>query len=607
MNFDQSMYVIIFDAAHQILRNNLNQIPQEFADGFMMEHDLRNGASSQRGVEQLYRYVADTAVRLNNGNATIRDNDQLFQIVGDYIKAIYDNWARRRSGGGGGTWRQQTGGFGANGGGGGFSQPNNGFGGNSGGGFGFNQTRPQAGSHLIDDGIRTQQSQQPSVQQQQPVSFTQPLVRQESLTMTDYSFNPLDDVSANEVSFSTVPESAGWGMQNPKDRSIVMMSKVSLKTRDEKVVIRVCDGFERTYYNNPFSVAKDFFRVAPDSFLAESFIFRVFYNHVEVIDIPTAEFLEVRRKFISALDRDRVTSVYNVIITILNEMLYGPRTALANYLVSHINRALFLSCGMAENPALRIKFTAIEDLEELLGTNFQSKLLEVPNAREIIENIVNTAILNSFTTYSDAMFASPHDKAIDVMRTSEVFDYAIPGVYPNKTLIPSSESPEAELFFNALQDKVLSQKTYVRSIRSVIITNILGGRALSVIGDKPSAISGQIPGLLNEYILAHQQRLKIDNKCDLYDDVIRGKKTTADKYRSYHDAAEQYELNILSDYADREIPTLPVDQTIFAIQFKKNPADYLGVFDVVTTMNSPRDRNQVIMAKKKINVIKPTT
>lgn len=613
--FDHNVYGAILNAAFNILRNNGQQIPRQFAEGFMFDHDTKNGHQSQRNAAQLFDFVTREAQRLNNGQATIRDDQQLFGIVGLYVEDIFRRWAATQQGGGLG------------GGMGGFRQSNMGFGGGSslggggglfnrgGGGMGFGQpSRTGPGSHLMDDVIEPAGSRQQQVQPQaQPVaqnsslSFTSSTPKKEDVVMTQFSYNPLDDIPESGLDFAQVPEPVNWGIGKPNDNSIVMMGRHSLKTKDDRYVIRVCDGFERIYFNDPMDVAKDFFRIVPDFFLAESFIFRVFYNHVEEIDIPTKDFLDVRNKFVAAIDRDRERPVYNILMSIIDQMLHGPRKALVNYLVKHINRALALSCGMSANPATRISFTQIEDLEELLGTNFQHKLLEVPNARIMIAKIVNNAILNALTGCSDALFASSNANEIDVIKNSPVFPYSMPEVYPNKAAIPASGSPQAKKFFDQLHAHQLNHKTYVRSLRSVIFTNVLGQKVLPIVGDKPTLVNGQIAALFNQYNLPHLMQIRTnESQCSYYDETGQTGGGAEAEYAQFLEDPERYMNDETKRFIEREAPELPVDQTIFAIQFKKSPTEYLAALDLATTMDSASGRGYALFAKKKLGVLKPT-
>lgn len=590
--FDQSMYNNYVNAAFQILKDNLHRFGKNFADEFMIHHDPQKGQIAHTGMQNMYNNVTQILHNMSNGTGQY-NTDMLFQAVGQYITAVYDSWLQKQN---------QTRGFGGGGFGtsGGFGR-STGF--SSGGGFGsggFGTPRPTVGTHFIDS---TLESTQPiSMQQTAPMTTSATVVVPE-VSMAVFSDNPIEHIDDN-TSFNVISGSPNWGSARPSDESISLMKRSTIKTPDEKINISVCDGFNKTYFDNPMDVVRDFFRVVPDQFLAEHFIFRLYYNHVERIDISTLDFLEARNKFVDGVTQSRGEDVYRIILGILDSMVKGPSKALSDYLLRHINRALELSLGMAEFPVLRIKFTQIEDLDELMGTNFKSKLLEVPHAKEKITTIVNTAILNALSAYSDVMFTDQKSRDIDIIRSSKVFPHSIFKVYPNKAVIPSSGTPGADKFFEAMEINELSKRTYVRSIRSVLITNILGGKALGSVTDKPTLVQGKVPNILNQYLLNHQTNLSIDPLCREYD--IHDDQSAEEEYRTYLENPGKYEMAELSKIADFDSVKLPVDQNMFVIQYKTSPHTYLGSFDLVTVMDHPKDRPFTLLAKSKVADLKIT-
>lgn len=603
--FDEAMYRDILNAAHSILRNNGNQLDRQFSEGFMFDHDPSQGAASMRNAQFFFDYVAREAQRMNNGQMVIHSDRQLFDIVGSYITQIFNRWADSQ--------RQGSMGFGSGGGGRplgfGNSGGGNNFFGNRRGGTGFNLggSRPAPLGAMMGD-LTDPTPQQPSSHPEQmtsaPVNFSHPQQLKETPMVIGYTHNPLDDLPDSNVEFVEGEGPLNWGMEKPKDRSIVMAKHSLLKTGDHRHIINLCEGYERTYLNDPIDVVKDFFRIVPDLFLAEHFIFRVFYNHVEEVDIPTQDFLEVRKKFVDSLNNDKEATIYTAVIKVLNELFHGPRMAIAGYLVNQINRALHLSCGISSDPSLRIKFTQIEDLEELLGTHFESKLLDVPHSRHLITSIVNTAILNSITGYSDVMFTSPSDKTIDVIRTSPAFPFNMMGVYPSKDIIPLAGSNEAEVFYKALEKEQLSKKTFVRSIRSVLITNILGQKALPSISDKPTQINGIIPAQFNRYVIPHVGQFRANSsECPYYDEHILTDNVDESEYTKYLKDPHDYEIEETDRFIEKNSPKVPVDQTLFAIQYKKDPTEFMMALDICTTMDAERNKGYCLFNKRDLDVI----
>jgi len=138
--FDAQFYTQkILPAADYVLRNNMNTLGQHFANEFMSEHDLNNGANPnvQRNASQLFNWVAQNAQRLNNGNLTVNDQ-QLFDIVGAYIKNVFDVWQRQMQPSGYSAYNQQP--LGST-----FNRPASFTGGGMGG---FGQQRPQGGNQM---------------------------------------------------------------------------------------------------------------------------------------------------------------------------------------------------------------------------------------------------------------------------------------------------------------------------------------------------------------------------------------------------------------------------------------------------------------------------
>jgi hypothetical protein len=591
--FDQNIYNTYFNAAYQILQQNAGYFGQQFCNEFVAAHNMQPGNRfSEKSVVKLYENVSNY---IHSTTGSMRfDDSTLFNVMGGYIKHIFAEWQQAQQ-------RGQSMGFGNRGFGnsGGFSS--GGFGSSSGFGNGFGSPKPTAGSHFADTSVQSQPTSGFSSTPTQ-VQTTQAPV--EIKIVNTFSSNPLDAFENQTLEFVSNTESPTWGRVNPHDTSIAIMDHHSIVSKDNKVAIQAYDAMNMTYFDNPMDVARDFFRVAPDQFIADHFVFRIFYNHIERLDIPTVDFLEARKKFTDDIQSGRSGSVYDIIIGILNNMMYAPRKALAEYLVIHINRALKLSFGMSEFPQLRISFSEIEDLEELLGTSFNHKLLEVPNAKNSILTIVNNAIQNALTTYSDVMFTEEDGRDIDVIRSSSVFPHSIENVYPSKDVIPSSGTPEAANFFAAMQGNELNHRTYVRSIRSVIVTNILGNNTLFKITDKPELIESQIPAILNTYILDYYKRLPNEALCRKYNTNMRAK--TVDEYKDYQENSDKFALDRLSKIVDFDAPLLPVDQTVFAIQYKTSPYDYLTALDLCTVMDRPSGKAFTLLAKKKIKYLKVT-
>ncbi len=580
--FNQNLYSALLQAAHTILQNHMNQLGTQFCQGFMFDHDISNGPNSERFAKQLFDFAARETQRIT-GTSTIPNDDFLFKLVGEYIKNIHNQWMQQQNRGGfgnqssfGGFGRQQSTGFGS----GGF--------GSSSGSFGFGSKRPDAGSHLHESASPSPAKQAPSMDFGQ----TAPSQQSAPIAVVPHAHNPLDEAGSDEtIVFTPVEEPLTWGYDNPKDYSIVISQRDTLKTRENKYPITQCDSWSRIYFNTTNDVAEAFFNTAPDSFLAQNFIVRVNYNHIEDLDVPTDIFLSTAKTLTEELTNPRNLSIGNTVLTILNNMYHGHRVTIADYLVKRINRALQQSFGISSDPALRIRFQTIEDIEELLGTNFQSKLIDEPNARGTVITIIKTAILNALGGYSEVMFGDHMAESLYAMKYSPIFPESLFGVYISKTMIPEDATSENYSdFIKALQDVVLKKKTYVRQIRSVIVTNILGGQILGKIQDVPTVVRGSIPALLSQFIL-HHERPNIDvTAIKAFQDI---KMTMG--YKTYLEDPMKAESILSSLYENRDKVSIPVDQVLYAIQYKQSPNAYIKAMDICTVMNNRDINTQVIL------------
>ena len=428
-----------------------------------------------------------------------------------------------------------------------------------------------------------------------------------SAPMTSYTANPLDETYTKPVDLSSGRGQLNWGPIPGRDRGIVFLQGSIIKSPDERLVINRHDGFARIWTDSELDVVDLFFRECPDRYLAETFVFQLFYNHVEELAVSTAEFKSVRDEFLVAIEKNRDISTYTTIITILDKLPHGPRMVMARYLVEHINRALRRAVGMEANPAMRIKFNQIEDLEELLGPNIDIPLLKIPGARTNITRAVNTAVFNALTGYSDVLFADQETFDPAIIKTSPVFPFSMDNVYPTKAIIPDKDSKLFPRFFEAMQKHQLSGKTFVRSIRSVIITNILGQQALSEITDKPKAIGGQIPALLNSYLPNFfGMPSRVRSECSEYDEFSATGEGDGADYEVYLENPSKYEAVETDKLSGSGIPSLPVDQSVFAIQYKKSPYDYLQPLDLLSTMDGSTGATRTILVRKEVTAIHPT-
>lgn len=589
--FNQQQYQNLLTAADYIFqRQGLNEFGREFVERFVIDHDPRQGQSAYASAQRFFDYVAQLAQR-TFGNGAVSD-DQLIQLVYAYIKQLYVVWSGQRN-------------FGNSGG--GFGQGGFGFGRGNNQAFSFSNSPPPSTSHVMGDVVQpggevAQPPRQPTqAPSPSPMTFAPP-VQQETIMSDTLSPNPLDDIP-NDVGFSIVERSPNWGMKSPRDRSIIMTKRDEFKTADNRYVINMCSGLARNYTTDVMDVARDFFRVVPDQFLAELFIFRVFYNHVEELDIPTNDFIVVKDRFIAALTKDPDRPIYTTLMTILNGMLHGPRMALANYLVRHINRGLFLAFGMMDEPGYRISFNEIEDLDELLGPNFESRLLQVPDARNRVITIVNAAIRNALAGPSHVMFEEGDRSGIDAIRLSGAFPYSVEGVYPSKALIPTDDDDDIDEFFKRLRENLLTKKTFVRQTREVIFTNTFGQNIIPHVGKSPRKIEGPIASIFASFAMSYYIGSRSVHDAGGQDFDVS---VIPHNYKDYVQNTQESEDIEVSRLIEMSQPFDVVDQMILAIQYKKSPMDFLMGLDIASVMERERDKSHAYLCKHKLETLKTT-
>lgn len=604
---DEKIYGSIFNAAHTVLQQNVQTLGNAFCQGFVDDYDIRLGNQNYRNAEHLINYVTQMAQRLNNGSLTIRDDQQLFDITGEYVKTIFNNWVSRQ---------RQTPGFGQgggmfnnnNGGGFGYSQQS-GFMGNQNRNMGFGQ-QPRMGpsTHLMDDVIepagQRQTAQQPQVQQPvqinpKPTTGGLTLVQKDTADMGIFSPNPLDKFASSGLDFHTVPTGDTWGGEYPKHNIIVVTDSVDLKTKGDQFLVRRAEAQHQVILDNPMDVVKDFFNVVPESILADSFMFRILYNHLEVIDVPTVDFEKLRNS-LEHVQRSTMneTPFYKYVMNGLNTLQRGPWKALSQYLVKHINRALHLNCRLASQPNTYIQISDIEDLDELLSSTFRHAMTSIPQGRDKIKRIVESAIWNAISANSGMLFNEASNFPVNAVRNSGAFPFGINHVYPDRAAIPNKDNNLFDTFVEKMNQYELSNRTYIVSKRSVIITNILGQQVLPQLHKNPCVFEGVVPALLNKYTISHLDHRMLND--DFVDHPILDI-DCADSLANFYKEDSVVNNPISSKTTDK----LPVDQTIFAIQYGGDPFDYIASLDVFSTMDTPLPDGNTILAKRPIRTINP--
>lgn len=614
---DSSMYNVVFQALHDILRRNVSKLGRDFCDNFLSQYDPNNGISAQNNAQQLLNLLEQTARNASGGQSSRISQDQLFAWLGEFIEKNYQNYASamQNRGGGGGGFGFNQGGFGGSpmGGGFGMQQRSNGFG--MGGGFGstggFGQgPRPPVGSSFGDvvepGGARPQQTQTPAPQQPAqsfttqsafaPMTSTQPAVA--------YSSNPLDEVSEGGVEFRPVSASLDWGGIRSGDNRIVVARRDELKTTSAKFTVNHVTAFHQYIQNDPMDVVRDFFAVVPDTTLGSPFLSKIIYHHLEILDLPTAEFLDVRNKCIEAVRQDRQVILHKQITAILDTMQRGPWKVITSYLVGEVNRALRLAARLSSEPSTYVKIGAFEDLDDLLSSSFVHPFTTLPEGRHKLDLIVGTALWNALVMNTDVMFADDEqDFPTHLIQMSPAFPSSMEGVYPNKFSIPLNSEDSMQQFKSRLNEVELSKKTYLLSRRSVVITNIFGKKVLPQIDDTPKVINTPLSQIINRVMMPYTN-INIGHRDVMHDESLMADETNpSEQLMQYYENPEAMRKDEIERYSRIPNVDLPVDQTIFAIQYGVDATKYMKALDVFTTLDETLGKDQTILASKSLKEI----
>ena len=587
--FDDQMYNTFYQAAVSVLQSNINTTGRQFCDEFLNAHDPRNGMSAQNNAQRFYTAVTNEVMRQTGGTGRIHDNQMLFNIVGRYVSTVFDQWRQSQ--------QNQPMGFQTSV---GFNQAPSLFGNQVGGlNPGFSTNRLSASSHL---GGSPEESPQPINRPAQVVTPQLKINPTDEPIMSDYTLNPLDSFPDQGLSFSNIEARDCWGDDTVKDRTIIVRSSRDLKPSDPKFIVRLTEAVYRGVVDDQMDVVRKFFKSVTQSYLSKSFIARIDYEHLEYVDIPMHDFTEVRRKLHEVLTATaRPSPFWQMALRIIADLKYGTWQILSEYVIREINRALYLNARSVENPSSFIQISELKDLEQLLSATFTHRLTNIPNGRDMIKHIVETAIINAFMSSSEVIdkftFGVFDDATRDMIQRSPAFPYGMMNIYADKLNILIPEDPGLDRFMDKMYKLILSEQTMIKSRRSVIITNVLGQNVLPCIGKNPSVISGTIPSLLNHYQIDYINPKPLSES--KVSDEDRNRKIDRDKLCELDDRDIHYEI-----LGDRRKGLIPVDQTIFAIQYGKDPMDFVMPMDVFTPLDDMNADNNVILAKKYIKTMR---
>jgi hypothetical protein len=609
--FDHVFYNNILQAAHNILQANIANVGADFARVFMSDF-TPNNQQTMANAQGLFNHVVNYGRQVNpNGGGQI-NQDQLFQVVGQFVEHIFNQYKQRMAqnttfGGFNGYQMQpqmnSSGGMFGGGIGGGsiFSQ-----GGRQGGNFGGQPQRPMAGSHLGDD-LPSKTNFTPTPTASKSVFAPDapnggPVLPVAPLTpAVEYVTNPLDTLPDGDVAFSNVTAKKSWAGERAKDDRIMIGERIDFKTRDQQFTVQAAISYHQEILDDPMQVLRDFYAVAPNSLLGTVFFYIVNYNHLDVLDVPTKDFIQVRDKCIEAVENDPDGMIHKHLINKLQTMQMGSYRALTNYLVKHVNRALYLAFRLSTKPGTSVQITTFDDLNELLSSSYTSSFTNHPDGRYKLETIVSNAIWNALVKSVDVMFEDGETVPTHAIQSSPAFPYSIDGVYPNKFAIPVTDSPDAPEFMKALNDKVLVEKTYLLSRRRVVITNVTNKTILPSLDKKPKLISTPIADIFHMaqcgLPFSDPNQSSLDRiSVEPYASEVH----PTDQFKNYMADPKEYNEKEMQRFGKYQSALLPVDQTIFAVQYGVDPHQYLQAVDVFTTIDDQRNGNAVIMAYKNV-------
>jgi hypothetical protein len=603
MNFDQVFYSNIMNAASTWLNANRAQVSDQFVNGFMHDYTIpSHNPMAQQNAMGLYNYVVNAAVQTTGMNANGQINglngQQMYDIVSRFVVEIFNRWRTQMAAN---QNRQMMGG---NSGGAIFNPVNTAGSGIFGGGQQrsvFGQT-PQAqgpGSHLSSDIPPRQPVQQP---QAQPVAAV-PVAPSKV-----YAPNPLDNLPDTGVEYSSTNAQPTWNKAKPKDNRIVISKRKDIKTQGEQYTVQAATLFHREIHDDPMQVARDFFKVVPDSVLGSVFFYSVNYNHLTVLNVPTDDFIAIQDKCRDLVEQNPGQLIHQQIIEKLKSMSFASYQAVATYLTQHINRALYLACRLTKDPTSIIQIEVFEDLNELLSSSFTHSVTLLSEGRFRLETIVANAIWNALVKNVSVMFQDDSDIPTHAIQSSPAFPYSMEGVYPNKFTIPVNGDGEVPDFLQRLREKELVNKTYLLSRRRVSITNVFGGKVLGALTSKPQMITTPVAPVLyrTESALQFTDPNNLDTR----------KVPPLTPYANEQQPVEQLEgyLANLDHAYENEVtssdtyyaPSLPVDQTILCVQYGVDPLTYLQSIDVFTTIDPLNDGTKIILATKPVPALHVT-
>lgn len=590
--FDSNLYNQILNCAYDTLKENGGKLGREFCEGFMFDHDPGNGRQAESSVMALFNFVmSEGPRRFGSSSLTI---DQLFDIVGSYITEIFNRWSSRNRSGG-------------------FSSRSSFLSSNSGGNlFGNNRgsfSNPQRafspGSHLGD----SEESSRPKsgglfdTSNKSTITEVAKEVAKANTPTEHFPDHPLDNIPDIGMGYKVVPTYDCWVGETPDNQTITVVKAYDLKIDDPAYTIRRTEAFMHRAVDNEVDVVNEFFKIVPPSIIARPYMFHIHYNHITTIPIETDTYIKLVYDINEICQRNIDTGClepfFKTVVRTIGSLLRRDWVAMSNYLTKHINRALYVACRLSNDPFHVLEIDNVDDLKELFGPGINSPLMRSAEQRDIIMNIVDSAVRNAMGENSGAMFKQI-DFPVETMKTSTAFPESLRGVYYDKNKIPYHGEEGYMDFLHAMTRNILTYETYMVSKRTVTITNILGKYVLGNISDTPKMFKGKVCGLLNSVSKQYTNRVVPKGIITPYELPKDDEETTKNKLKDLYENRPMSDFDVQMPYNIEDETFLPVEHTLFATKWGDNPESYIKVMDVFETIDERNMNTDVILASKKI-------
>jgi hypothetical protein len=310
----------------------------------------------------------------------------------------------------------------------------------------------------------------------------------------------------------------------------------------------------------------------------------------------------------SDLDRQGIFDILD------HQMSHGASKAFSKYLLSQINRDLHLHGRASARPTASLQCSEIEDLLEIMGPDFHSPILELPGIKSRLRDLMMSSLRSALQSATSLMFDCKNDhmlldkesrtlrQDIDTLRMSQTFPNAIARVYPSKASVPDPADPVFDIFSERFAQMVLGRRSFVRSVKTLIITNALGADALKTVNVGPTKLSSFVPSVIADLT---RRYMTTDGRNDFTDSVgVRALESVlAHDYQDFISGQDEsgpfgdYFINDAVDAARIAESIFPVDVKLFATQYKKDPREGVIAFDMFSLLDQDPGERAIYLGR----------